>query len=114
MAAAMAAPEDPGLQPQPMSNWASFFYFVAFVLVVAYTLLNLYIGGSQAMDAGSLLGHCGNVALTQCMEQQQQHTVSTDSAAQHHVVACIKLQRSCRPTGQKWPALDLCSPYTQM
>lgn len=44
MAAAMAAPEEPGLQPHHMSNWASFFYFVAFVLVVAYTLLNLYIG----------------------------------------------------------------------
>lgn len=40
----MAAPEDPGLQPQPMSNWSSFFYFAAFALVVAYTLLNLYIG----------------------------------------------------------------------
>jgi hypothetical protein len=44
MDAAMAAPEEPGLQPQPMSNWSSFFFFVAFVLVVGYTLLNLYIG----------------------------------------------------------------------
>lgn len=41
---AMAAPEEPGMQPQPMSNWSSFFFFVAFVLVVGYTLLNLYIG----------------------------------------------------------------------
>lgn len=47
MAAAMAAPDDPGLQPQPMSNWSAFFYFAAFVLVVAYTLLNLYIGESR-------------------------------------------------------------------
>lgn len=44
MNAAMAAPEEPGLQPQPMSNWSSFFFFAAFVLVVGYTLLNLYIG----------------------------------------------------------------------
>jgi hypothetical protein len=44
MDAAMAAPEEPNLQPQPMSNWSSFFFFVAFVLVVGYTLLNLYIG----------------------------------------------------------------------
>lgn len=44
MDAAMAAPEDPGLQPQPMSNWSAFFFFAAFVLVVGYTLLNLYIG----------------------------------------------------------------------
>lgn len=44
MNAAMAAPEEAGLQPQPMSNWSSFFFFAAFVLVVAYTLLNLYIG----------------------------------------------------------------------
>lgn len=40
----MATPEDPGLQPVPMSNWSAFFFFAAFVLVVAYTLLNLYIG----------------------------------------------------------------------
>ncbi|WIA28050.1 hypothetical protein OEZ86_010635 [Tetradesmus obliquus] len=44
MWAAMAAPEEPGLQPKPMNNWSSFFFFAAFVLVVAYTLLNLYIG----------------------------------------------------------------------
>eukprot|EP00882_Tetradesmus_deserticola_P020321 GHRQ01021939.1.p2 GENE.GHRQ01021939.1~~GHRQ01021939.1.p2 ORF type:complete len:274 (+),score=131.28 GHRQ01021939.1:201-1022(+) len=44
MRAAMAAPEEPGMQPQPMGNWSSFFFFAAFVLVVAYTLLNLYIG----------------------------------------------------------------------
>lgn len=28
-----------------MNNWSVFFYFVAFVIVVSYTLLNLYIGG---------------------------------------------------------------------
>lgn len=44
MSHAMAAPEEPGLQPQPMSNWSAFFFFAVFVLVVAYTLLNLYIG----------------------------------------------------------------------
>lgn len=44
MNSAMAAPEEPNLQPQPMSNWSAFFYFAGFVLVVAYTLLNLYIG----------------------------------------------------------------------
>lgn len=44
MDSAMAAPEEAGLQPQPMSNWSAFFFFVAFVLVVGYTLLNLYIG----------------------------------------------------------------------
>jgi hypothetical protein len=46
MWAAMAAPEEPHKQPQPMNNWSSFFFFAAFVLVVAYTLLNLYIGES--------------------------------------------------------------------
>lgn len=40
----LAAPADKGLQPQPMSNWSAFFFFVAFVVVVSYTLLNLYIG----------------------------------------------------------------------
>lgn len=40
----MAAPQDKGVQPTPMSNWAAFFYFVAFVVTVPYTLLNLYIG----------------------------------------------------------------------
>jgi len=41
---AMATPEDKGLQPQPMSNWSAFLFFVAFVIVVSYMLLNLYIG----------------------------------------------------------------------
>jgi hypothetical protein len=27
-----------------MGNWSAFFFFVAFVIVVSYTLLNLYIG----------------------------------------------------------------------
>lgn len=40
----MAAPEERDLQPQPLTNWPSFLYFVAFVVVVSYTLLNLYIG----------------------------------------------------------------------
>ena len=44
----MAAPADRGLQPQPMGNWSSFFYFIAFVIVVSYTLLNLYIGRHAA------------------------------------------------------------------
>ncbi|KAI8464917.1 MAG: Ion transport protein-domain-containing protein [Monoraphidium minutum] len=44
MDTAMAAPEEKGMQPQPMINWAAFFFFVAFVVVVSYTLLNLYIG----------------------------------------------------------------------
>jgi hypothetical protein len=47
MWAAMAAPEEPHMQPQPMNNWSSFFFFAAFVLVVAYTLLNLYIGETR-------------------------------------------------------------------
>jgi hypothetical protein len=51
MWAAMAAPEEPGLQPQPMNNWSSFFFFAAFVLVVAYTLLNLYIGECCCLQA---------------------------------------------------------------
>ena len=40
----MNAPPDKGLQPVKMGNWPVFFYFVAFVVVVSYTLLNLYIG----------------------------------------------------------------------
>ncbi|KAF8072369.1 NaCP60E [Scenedesmus sp. PABB004] len=44
MSAAMAVPTERGLQPRPMSSWPNFFFFAAFVLVVAYTLLNLYIG----------------------------------------------------------------------
>eukprot|EP00775_Hariotina_reticulata_P006841 gene6841-7059_t len=44
MSAAMATPEEVDLQPQDMANWSAFFFFVAFVLVVSYTLLNLYIG----------------------------------------------------------------------
>jgi hypothetical protein len=45
LSAAMATPEEVDVQPQEMSNWSAFFFFVAFVLVVSYTLLNLYIGG---------------------------------------------------------------------
>jgi hypothetical protein len=44
MDSAMAAPQDVGLQPVPMSNWPAFFYFVAFVILVPYMLLNIYIG----------------------------------------------------------------------
>lgn len=44
--AGMSCPEEKGLQPQPLANWSAFFYFVAFVIVVSYTLLNLYIGES--------------------------------------------------------------------
>jgi hypothetical protein len=44
ISAAMATPEEKGMQPQARVNWSSFFYFVAFVIVVSYTLLNLYIG----------------------------------------------------------------------
>jgi hypothetical protein len=51
---AMACPADKGLQPQPMDNWSSFFYFVAFVIVVSYTLLNLYIGAGSALGLGAL------------------------------------------------------------
>jgi hypothetical protein len=42
--AAMAAPEEKGMQPVPMSNAGALLYFVAFVVVVSYTLINLYIG----------------------------------------------------------------------
>ena len=42
--AGMDAPEESGLQPRHFNNWSSFFYFLAYVVVVAYTLLNLYIG----------------------------------------------------------------------
>lgn len=48
LAAAMATPLEKGLQPVPMNNWSVFFYFVAFVIVVSYTLLNLYIGRAAA------------------------------------------------------------------
>jgi hypothetical protein len=41
---AMATPHDKHLQPVPMGNGASFWYFVAFIVAVPYTLLNLYIG----------------------------------------------------------------------
>jgi hypothetical protein len=40
----MDAPEENGQQPVHYANWSSFFYFVAYIVVVAYTLLNLYIG----------------------------------------------------------------------
>ena len=51
----MACPKDKGLQPQPMENWSAFFFFVAFVIVVSYTLLNLYIG--ESLHGGTLTGH---------------------------------------------------------
>jgi hypothetical protein len=41
----MDSREEVGMQPRHFSNWSSFFYFLAYVVVVAYTLLNLYIGG---------------------------------------------------------------------
>ena len=41
---AMDAPAEPGLQPHWMSNRFAFFWFVGFVFIVAFCLLNLYIG----------------------------------------------------------------------
>ncbi len=32
------------LQPVPLSNWPVFFYFLAYVLLVSYTFINMYVG----------------------------------------------------------------------
>lgn len=45
MDAAMAS-GDKDSQPVALQNWGALFFFVAFVVVVAYTLMNLYIGMS--------------------------------------------------------------------
>lgn len=65
MVSAMAAPEEPGLQPRHMANWPAFFFFVAFVLVVAYTLLNLYIGERTAARAARAGG--GGMRCNACV-----------------------------------------------
>lgn len=44
MANAMSASMDYDKQPQPYKNPGAFFWFVGFVLVCAFTLLNLYVG----------------------------------------------------------------------
>ena len=42
--AAMSAPHVKGNVAVLNQNWSAFFYFVAFVMLVAFILLNLYIG----------------------------------------------------------------------
>lgn len=41
---AMSVPKQEDAQPKIGNNPAAFFFFVAFIIVVAFTLLNLYVG----------------------------------------------------------------------
>ena len=45
----MSAPHIKGDVAVLNQNWAAFFYFVAFVMLVAFILLNLYIGEGKAL-----------------------------------------------------------------
>jgi hypothetical protein len=44
MIQAMSAPQNKGQQPQPNQNPGAFFWFLGFVLVCAFVLINLYVG----------------------------------------------------------------------
>eukprot|EP00198_Chlamydomonas_reinhardtii_P001158 XP_001690493.1 voltage-gated Ca2+ channel, alpha subunit [Chlamydomonas reinhardtii] len=44
MTNAMSAPQDVGLQPKQFINPGAFFWFFGFIVVCAFTLLNLYVG----------------------------------------------------------------------
>jgi hypothetical protein len=48
--AGMNAPSEIGVQPSHLHSWSNFWYFVAYIVVVSYTLLNLYIG--EGMQCG--------------------------------------------------------------
>jgi hypothetical protein len=103
MWAAMAAPDEPGMQPQPMGNWSSFFFFAAFVLVVAYTLLNLYIGKSQAQlpPAAKLALHsqlyatfirgsflCSSLVLWHCTNRNHRAIHSVNASRTRPAMLC--------------------------
>lgn len=40
----MAAPNNKGDQPQPNSNWLGFVYFIFFIVIGSFCLMNLYTG----------------------------------------------------------------------
>lgn len=52
----MNAPSEIGVQPSHLHSWSNFWYFVAYIVVVSYTLLNLYIG--EGMQCAVHLAVC--------------------------------------------------------
>lgn len=44
MESAMEAPPTKGLQPVPNVNWPAFIFFAAYIVLIAYSMLTLYIG----------------------------------------------------------------------
>ncbi|MEW5300382.1 MAG: hypothetical protein WDW36_003317 [Sanguina aurantia] len=69
MIAAMNSPNIKGDAPARNQNWGSFFYFMAFVLICALILLNLYTGVIFSQFAKIAEQNMGSAWLTE--EQQQ-------------------------------------------
>jgi hypothetical protein len=78
----MDAPEESGQQPVHYANWSSFFYFVAYIVVVAYTLLNLYIGG-----CGTTAAPGGGVMTVLEYREGSHSSVGNGGVALQHVLA---------------------------
>jgi hypothetical protein len=75
--AGMHAPSEIDAQPTHLHSWSNFWYFVAYIVVVSYTLLNLYIGeGSLYVMCVVLQTSVWCVPYLMCPLSRARHKVS--------------------------------------